>query len=98
MGQRVIDRIPKKKTLWQIELGCQPEEAWGLSAREVPSALRVTVYQCLILLGPFGFWLWWLLAVDGADWQSASVPAAIVISLQALFWTQLGLLRLLITT
>jgi hypothetical protein len=66
-----------------------------LYAREYLSALRVTVYQLLILLGPFGFWVWWLSAMDSRDWQTASVPAAIVISLQAIFWTQLGMLKLI---
>jgi hypothetical protein len=33
--------------------------------------------------------------MDSRDWQTASVPAATVISLQALFWTQLGVLGLI---
>jgi hypothetical protein len=96
-GRRVLTRIPKKRTWWPTEYNSEPEEAWGLRACEVPSAFRVTIYQLLILVGPFGFWIWWLVHVDSRDWQTASVPAAVVISLQALFWTQLGILRLFVS-
>jgi len=89
-----VKRIPKKKTRWLVlSPKDEPDQAWGLQARQVPSFWRISVYVLLCLLAPSVFWGWWLGKMNPTDWQNASVPMTIAIALMALFFAQSNLVR-----
>ena len=88
-----LRRIPKKCDEWPIEADAQNcEYAWGLEARVTYSALRMLLYNVIILLGPFVFWAYWQ-DKHPTDMQNAVVPATIVIGLIPLFWTVSGVYK-----
>jgi len=60
---------------------------WGLYAREEISALRVLVYNVVVLTLTLGFFfLWQFVLGNKLDLQNAAVPMSLVIGILALFW------------
>lgn len=82
---QILERLPKRRRKWDIDLDEEGEEAWGLNTVFAVSFYKVTLYHMLILVGPIVFWGLWLKKWP-SDWQNASVPFFAVVVLLSLFW------------
>ena len=82
---RVLERLPRRRTKWDISSDKEKDEAWGLHARFAVAFYKVVLYHCLILVGPLTFWGLHLRQWPN-DWQNASVPFFGVVVLLSLFW------------
>ena len=82
---QVLQHLPKRRKIWQIDNDGEKDEAWGLHAEFDVSFLKVALYHLLILSGPLTFWGMWL-RMWPTDWQNASVPFFAVAVLLSLFW------------
>jgi hypothetical protein len=83
-----LERIPKRDREI-IEDGDGREIFWGLLADEEIQALRVVIYNVILLAGPIAFWILWLKMGHPGDLQNASVPVTIALSSFAMlssFW------------
>jgi hypothetical protein len=82
-----LDCIPKKTSRWAATDG-KLDDAWGIMAMELPSALGVLVYHTVIFAGPMSFWIWWSVCKRGDRWDmsNASIPLSAIVSLVSLFW------------
>jgi hypothetical protein len=83
-----LERIPKRDRE-VIEEGDGREIYWGLLADEEIQALRVVVYNIVLLAGPIVFWILWLRMGHPGDLQNASVPIMIALGSLAMlssFW------------
>ncbi len=88
-----VARIRKKKSLFDIESNdLTIKFAWGTQNRYSISFLHVVIYHVLMLLMPFGVWMWWQHKHNG-DMQNASIPVTIVLALLSLFWSGAGALE-----
>jgi hypothetical protein len=84
-----IERIPKRTKALATGI---PKRGyfWGLNARENISFVMVAIYNFLLLVMPFAFWICWLSVwKHPGDLQNASVPTAVVAALMPLFWMPL---------
>lgn len=84
-----LERIPKRTKPLAVGI---PKRGhfWGLHARENISFLMVALYNLLLLILPFIFWICWLFVwKHPGDLQNASVPAAVVAALLPMFWLPL---------
>lgn len=91
-GDFALNRIPKRKTLLQVETGMM-EFAWGLQAVYRISFVSVLIYHLLILAGPFAFWGWWQ-SRHPDDLQNAAVPLTTVPVLLSMFYSMSGVLKI----
>ena len=88
-----VARIPKKKSLFGIESNdLTIKFAWGIQTRYSISFFHVVIYHVLMLLMPFGVWIWWQHKHNG-DMQNASMPFTIVLTQPSLFWSGAGALE-----
>jgi hypothetical protein len=88
-----ITRIPKKKSMFDIATQSRTARfAWGIEAQNAISLLHVVLYHLLMLLAPFGFWVWWQ-KLHPDDLQNASIPLTFVFVLMSLFWSATGILK-----
>lgn len=93
-GTLAIERIPKRKSLFELSRGgSEVEPAWGLQAQHAVALTQVIFYHVLILTGPLGFWAWWQ-DQRPTDLQNAAVPLTTVAVLMSLFWSASGLLKI----
>ncbi|CZR58307.1 uncharacterized protein PAC_08199 [Phialocephala subalpina] len=92
-GTFAIERIPKRRGPLEIRES-SIERAWGIQAQNDISAIGVVTYHFLAIAATIGFMGWWIHGHAG-DLQTATVPLSIAISLIALFWSTVGVLKLL---
>ena len=84
-----LDRIPKRTKALAVEI---PKRGffWGLHAQENISLLMVALYNFLLLVSPFVFWICWLFVWNhSGDLQNASIPTVVVVALLSMFWLPL---------
>jgi hypothetical protein len=87
-GVKNLERIPKRKRCFERD---QTSPIWGLETVFAVSFAYVLMYHCVIVAGPFGFFVWWI-KVHPGDLQDASIPLAIVLGALSLFWSGAGIL------
>jgi hypothetical protein len=81
-----LERIPKRTKSLAVGI---PKRGyfWGLHARENISFWMVALYNILLLVSPFIFWICWLLVWHHpGDLQNASIPTTVAIALLPMFW------------
>lgn len=83
-----LERIPKRKRSFETD---QASPIWGFETVFSPSLAHIFAYHCLMVIGPFAFWAWWL-KEHPDDLQNASVPATLVLAALSLFWSSAGIL------
>ena len=81
----MVERLPRRRTKWNISSDNEKEEAWGLHTLFAVAFYKVFLYHCLIFVGPLTFWGLHLRQWPN-DWQNASVPFCGVVMLLSLFW------------
>ena len=90
-----LSKIPKRLKEWEYKAATPDNElAWGLEACHKICALRVLMYNTLLLIVPYGFWAYWQ-GVHPKDMQNASVPTTVAVSMITLFWTLSGIIQVL---
>ncbi len=82
---RTLERLPKRRSKWEIDRDEEEEEAWRLNTAFAVVFYKTTLYHMLILAGPIVFWGLWLQKWP-SDWQNASVTVFAVAVLLSLFW------------
>jgi hypothetical protein len=82
-------RIPKKKAMFDTQIGTPGEYAFGIEAVYVLSFPVVFLYHTLSILAWSGFWIWWL-DKHPNDLQNASVPTMVFMGIVASFWVLPG--------
>ena len=86
-----LRRIPKRKRRFVFEdHSAGREEMWGLFAEMRISALRMLLWTLGILVVGVVFLVWWLATHSGGDWQDASVPLMLTVSMLAALWAPLN--------
>jgi hypothetical protein len=88
-GIESMESIPKRKKEWRVNVCHSKEIAWGLQAKLEISVTRLFLWHCVILIGPFAFWVVWQ-SFHRNDLQGASTPATIALMLLSLWWTTLA--------
>lgn len=72
-------------------MGDQHSPIWGFEGIFGVSFAYVLAYHCVIVAGPFAFWIWWL-RVHENDWQNAAIPATVAVGALSVFWSGAGIL------
>lgn len=80
--------IPKRIRKFEKD---EKSPIWGVQTTFAVSFSRIVAYHCVMVIGPFIFWAWWLSQHPG-DLQSASVPLVIFLGALSLFWSVAGIL------
>ena len=87
-GNEHLRRIPKRDRCFQTDW---TSPIWGLEGVFAVSFIHVFCYHCLMVAGPFIFFVWWL-SIHPNDLQNATVPVTITLGALSLFWSSSGLL------